>query len=90
MFLELKGGIDLVRLKNIERHENRVTCDAYLESCKVPVKLVYDIKKREFEEFEYPKGFEYCTQHIFMAKWFIEDTLKAKSEFPASETIMWY
>ncbi len=80
----------MVKLRNIERHENNVTCDAYLESCSVPVKLVYDIKKRTFEEFDYPKGFDYCTEHICMVKWFIEDTLKANALFPTDKTIMWY
>lgn len=80
----------MVKLKEITKNNNSVTCLAFFEGCKEGVKLTYDVKTQNFRAFSFPKSFDYCTTHVAMARRYIEKVLKDKSDFPKERLIMWY
>ena len=77
----------MVKLENIQRDNDRITCDAYPEDSKIPVRMEVSISTGEVRRSEFPKGYEYCTMHIRQAKWFL---LKNADHLPDSDLIMWY
>ena len=80
----------MIVLKNIKKNESTITCSAFLEYCKEPVDLVYDIKENSFESFKFPKGFEYCTSHIAKAKRYLKKVVVGEEPLLKDKVIMWY
>ena len=77
----------MVRLENIKRDSDRVSCDAYPEDSKFPVHMEVSIKTGEVTRTDLPKGYEHCTMHIRHAKRFL---LTNADDLPESRLIMWY
>jgi hypothetical protein len=80
----------MIQLKNIIKKEDKIECNAFVESSEEPIKLVYIIKENDFEPFEFPKGFEYCISHIAKARLYFEEVLSGEEELKENKTIMWY
>lgn len=80
----------MIRLKNIKREGNEITCDAYVEDCAQAIPFVYHIDTEENDPVVYPEGYEDCTSHIGHARWFFQETLEKGEELPQQRTIMWY
>jgi hypothetical protein len=80
----------MIRLKNINKTDKTIECDAYLEDCKEEVKLAYDIANDKFNDFIYPEGYEYCTSHIAKAKYFFKKCIEESIPLPKEKDIMWY
>ena len=78
----------MVRLKNIRKNNSFITCDAYFEGCKEPVKLHYSVEEKSFLPFHFPKGYEYCKSHARFARDYFESL--GDEDPPSSMTIMWY
>ena len=78
----------MIRLRNITRNENTITCTAFLEDCKEGLELTLDLATQEFQPFEYPKGYECCRHHIWgMARWYLVENCDS---LPAERLICWY
>lgn len=79
----------MIKLKNIVKNKASICCSAVLEDCDNPVSLTLDLEKKEFKDFAFPEGYEYCKEHISQAKRYLL-SLADKSQIPHEKTIMWY
>lgn len=79
----------MVKLKEISRNGKVFSCMAYVENCKEPIHLVYNVDTGETEPFRFPQGYEYCTSHITHAKRYFEKCSNLE-KIPNETTIMWY
>ena len=78
----------MIRLKNIQKVDSIITCEAYFEGCKEPAVLRFSIEKQDFLPFQFPKGYEYCTSHVRFARRYFQDLGDAEPD--KSMTFMWY
>ena len=80
----------MIKLKNIKRDNNIITCVAYPEDCEVGLKMTINIED-ETEEYEpLPKGYEYCKGNMAMGKWHLLRLLEKGEDLPENATVMWY
>lgn len=79
----------MIRLIQITKADNKISCLAYVEDCETPIKLVYDIDKDEMQPYQLPNGYEYCTTHIRMAATYFRDKIAGEG-YPKERLIMWY
>lgn len=80
----------MIDLRNIQRKNDIVTCDAYLENCKEALPLVFHMETKQFEEFAFPQGYEYCASHIAHARRNLIKLLESGEPLPSKKLIMWY
>lgn len=79
----------MVKLENISRKGNTITCDVFVEDCKEAVSLVLHTTDGAIEAGTLPEGYEWCGTHLWKAK----NALKEIAETNLDEkrrTIMWY
>ena len=79
----------MIKLENINKNNNLIVCDDFVEDCDKPIRLSLDVNKKEFEKFSFPDNYEWCTAHISKAKMFLL-SLVGMGEIPKEKTIMWY
>jgi len=79
----------MIKLTQIKKNKNEISCMALVEDCTIPFELIYNIKSDEFQPYELPKGYEYCKSHIAHAKRELERISK-KEICPQERLIMWY
>lgn len=79
----------MIKLKNIVRKNNIVTCDIFPEDSKNPGTIVYDINKSDIQEYRLPKGYEWCKNHIAHASRAIKEMIKAE-DTQSEKTVSWY
>ena len=79
----------MVKLKDINRTDEGISCNAYVEGCKIPVKLFLKSADADMVSDDLPDGYEYCTSHLGFVERYIR-TLFDASELPEERLIMWY
>ena len=79
----------MIRLTQIKKDKNNISCLALVEDCTIPFKLIYDIMSEEFQPYELPKSYEYCKSHIAHARRELERISKEEI-LPQERLIMWY
>ena len=77
----------MVKLENIKRENDCISCDAYPEDSKTPVHLEVAISTGDITRSDMPKGYEHCLMHIRHAKRFL---LTNADNLPKSRLLMWY
>lgn len=77
----------MIRLNNISRTGDVITCEALLEDCETAIQLSYNIEKMDFAPFAFPAGYEYCRSHIAHARAFLRDNYE---DLPEATSIHWY
>ena len=75
----------MIKLKNIQKKVDCVTCDAYLEDCETAAPLKLNTKSGVLADYHLPDGYEWCKSHIGHAKNFL-----LSSKLPKETVIMWY
>lgn len=80
----------MIRLKNIKKNHNKITCTAFLEDCGTPVCLTFDCVKREFEDYRLPEEFTGRRIYIAMARRYFERVLQGTVKMQEEKLIMWY
>ena len=80
----------MIKLTKITKNNDTISCMAFVEDCKEYIKLVYNIKSGEFDEYAFPKNYEYCTSHIAYARNYFDKIISSKKALPNEKLIMWY
>ncbi len=79
----------MVKLEQISREGESITCTAYVEDCKEPVRLEFHIPDGEMQNTPLPSGYEWCRAHLSHAKKALGEI--ARKETPETRrTVMWY
>lgn len=78
----------MVKLKRIKKAGDIITCDAFVEDCSEPVKLIFNILEGSIQSSPMPKDYEWCTAHIRHAKMHLEQMAK-DGQIPEQRNIMW-
>ena len=79
----------MVKLRDISKKDNEIVCNAFVEDCSTPIRLVLDIKSKELAGYEFPRDYEWCKTHVMYAKRFLI-SLISKDVIPSEKVIMWY
>ena len=78
----------MIRLTQIEKKNNIITCQAYFEDSVEVGGLVYDTDKQDFAQVVFPPGFEWCRAHVAQARRFFNQL--GGGNPPKEKLIMWY
>ena len=54
----------MVKLEQIKKDGDHITCSVFFEDCNEPVRLVYSISDDIVQYEPLPEGYEYCVIHI--------------------------
>lgn len=79
----------MVKLENISRTGDVITCDAFVEDCKEAIQLTFNVTDNVLKAGTLPEGYEWCTAHLRMAKYALEEISESNSA-EKRRTIMWY
>ncbi|MCR4744721.1 MAG: hypothetical protein K5894_05765 [Lachnospiraceae bacterium] len=79
----------MIKLKEIEKKENQITCNAFVEDCNTAIPMKYNISKGVFSDCSLPVDYKWCKMHLIYAKRFVE-SLALKDNIPRERLIMWY
>lgn len=79
----------MVELRSIEKCEDQISCEVFVEDCIEPISLLYDIKDDIFSDYELPADYSWCKAHMGYAKCFISK-LKDTTEIPKEKKIIWF
>jgi len=79
----------MIKLKNIKIEGKVLECFFIPEDSREKGKLIVSIPDGKILKCEYPKGYEYCKNHIEHAIDVILE-MEKKGEFPEEKLIMWY
>lgn len=79
----------MVKLKNIKKNHDLISCDFFPEDAKTPGNIVYDAAKDEIVSCGYPEGYEWCDNHLSHAVDFLASVSK-NDNLPEIKLIMWY
>lgn len=79
----------MLKLKNIVKNENTVTCDFYPEDSKTPGSLTYDIHNRTIT-YTLPKGYEWCRNHVAHAQFALREVAESDEDYKDSMICCWY
>lgn len=79
----------MIKLKNIVKTNEQITCDAFIENCTESLSLAFNVKNMEFKDYTLPKGYEWCGSHIHHAKRYLISLIE-ENKIPSERTIMWY
>lgn len=80
----------MIKLKNIEKIENVITADAFIEDCPISVPFVCNTDNWELKEYVLPVGYEDCDVHMAMAKQCLKRLLCENGILPRERLVMWY
>ena len=79
----------MVRLNNIKKNGNIIQCDIFPEDSNIPGYIVVNINTETVREYELPKGYEWCNNHMNHAmRTLIE--ISNEKELPKERLVMWY
>ena len=79
----------MVKLKNIAKNNDIISCDIYPEDARLPGTLKVDSKKGNVAFSSLPAGYEWCRNHLHhAAKALLQ--MKKNNDFPNEKVIMWY
>ena len=59
----------MIKLKNIKKRGEIITCDAYVEDCPEAVSITVNISEESVQNSPLPKEYEWCKGHISQARW---------------------
>lgn len=79
----------MVKLREIEQNNERITCVAFVEDCEQPIDIEFNTKDETIRSSPLPEGYEWCTSHIAH----VRRTLKRMADensFVSHTTVMWY
>lgn len=79
----------MIKLMEIKKNDNAVTCNAFIEDCNVAIPIVYDLNSRELSHGDIPEGYTWCSNHMKHARVRLEAMIREKT-FPETVTVMWY
>lgn len=79
----------MIKLTEIKRTSEKISCIAFIENCRESVCLSYDIKNGCINNTVLPKGYEWCTAHIRHAERYMK-SISEEKQLPSEKTIMWY
>lgn len=79
----------LVKLENIERNGNKITCIIFVESSRQGLYAEYDCETNTMSDVVLPEGYGWCRSHIAQARFFLKSLIH-KEEIPGRKMIMWY
>ena len=79
----------MVCLRGIQKIGHQLVCNAYVEDSEEPMSMSFDMKSGEFNHSPLPKGYEYCTTHVWKARRALEKMAES-GEIRPNWTIMWY
>ena len=79
----------MIRLKNITKNKNIITCDVYVEDCKEPVLIILDTGGKKLQNYELPERYEWCHSHINHAKRNLLE-MDRENKLVNETTVMWY
>ena len=79
----------MIRLKNIVRDGDTVTCDIIPEDSKNAGTLTVDLQKEDIAAYSLPPGYDDCKIHIRHACTAIIQDIKA-GKLPPKRLVMWY
>lgn len=79
----------MIRVENIKRENNIITCTALIEDCQEELPLVFDVVKRDFKPFVFPKGYETCSMHIAYVRRFFDKSLEMEECLPEKKFFYW-
>lgn len=79
----------MVKLKNIKRISNTmIECDLLPEDSKEIGHMLVDISKRKVVNYDLPKGYEWCTNHVAHAMRTLLDMVE-NNHVVQEEKIVW-
>mgnify|MGYP000845313669 FL=1 len=78
----------MVKLKNIAKNNNVISCDIFPEDSVTAGYVSVDINTEEMQ-FDLPKGYEWCVAHAHHAKRCLLK-LSSESPLPNEQVVMWY
>ena len=76
----------MLRMEKINKNNDIVSCVLFPEDSNDGCAFEYNTKTKE-TKCELPKGYEYCTMHITMARTYIQKNI---DNLPDRKTMMWY
>lgn len=79
----------MIRLTEIKRDNGKISCNAFVEDCKIAVPLLLDEKTGELSSYHLPSDYEWCISHITHASKYLR-SLNGKPIESDTHTIMWY
>lgn len=79
----------MVKLKQVEKDGDAITCVALVEDCAEPIRVVMNVADGTFQHSPLPKGYEYCASHIGHARRALERMVK-DGKIVSETTVMWY
>ncbi len=79
----------MIKLKNIVIENNIVICDIFPEDSVENGTVKIDMHN-SFTSVVFPKGYEWCKNHIDHAKEYLINLYNSKSSIPNEKVIMWY
>lgn len=78
----------MVKLEQIKKIDDLITCTAFVEDCKEPVEIVFRISDGSIQSSPLPKGYEWCRGHIQYSR-FVFEKMVQEGKYPEKRTIMW-
>ena len=79
----------MIRLEEIKRTGEAISCRAYVENCATPFGIAVDQTGAVIGCIHLPENYEYCTAHVAQAVRYLK-TLWTADTIPEKQTIMWY
>ena len=79
----------MVKLKDIERNDESITCVAFVEDCEEPINIEFSTENETIHSSPLPEGYEWCTSHIAHVRRALKRMVDENS-FVSHTTIMWY
>ena len=79
----------MVKLENITRSGNKITCTIFVEDAEQGFYAEYDCESNTMSDVVLPEGYEWCRSHIAQARYFLKSLID-KEAIPSRKTIMWY
>lgn len=78
----------MVKLEQVKREGDVISCIAFVEDCEIPVKITLNTAG-EMTADELPEGYDWCDSHLAHAERALSEMLETGKVEPRS-TIMWY
>lgn len=78
----------MIRLTEIQRKNNYIYCNAFLEDSTNAIQLRFSVASRNFDQYEFPDGYDWCKEHMNIAKHYLNSVCE-NDLIPENHTIMW-
>lgn len=78
----------MIKLKNIVKDDNIISCDIFPEDSVSCGSLFYDIVENSVKSYELPAGYEWCKKHIVHAKNALREMVDS-NQIQKEKLIMW-